>query len=199
MGWRMNIARRLALVCGLVLSVPVLGLLARTPPGAPQAPASAGREDRRWNGSRIAISAAAFPRLMAQAGVQGVQVAVLSGGKTAWHASFGFANAETKAPVTDASIFEAASLSKPVFAYAVLTLVDAGQIDLDTPHLEVLARPVRCGRRHAARPDHAAARPQPPERIPELEIRQRSPEDPLHPRRSIQLLRRGVRVPGRGR
>jgi len=45
---------------------------------------------------------------------------------------FGLANAETKAPVTDDSVFEAASLSKPVFAYAVLSLVDAGQIDLDT-------------------------------------------------------------------
>ena len=54
-------------------------------------------------------------------------------GRQAWHGSFGLANAETKAPVTDASVFEAASLSKPVFAYAVLTLVDAGLVDLDTP------------------------------------------------------------------
>ena len=74
-----------------------------------------------------------IPGLMEQAGVQGAQIAVLSGGKTAWHASFGVANADTKAPVTDTSVFEAASLSKPVFAYAVLTLVDAGLLDLDTP------------------------------------------------------------------
>jgi CubicO group peptidase (beta-lactamase class C family) len=74
-----------------------------------------------------------MPGLLEQAGVQGAQVAVLSGGKTAWHASFGLANADTKAPVTDASVFEAASLSKPVFAYAVLTLIDAGSLDLDTP------------------------------------------------------------------
>jgi len=74
-----------------------------------------------------------IPELMRQAGVQGVQIAVIGGGTTAWHASFGLANADSKAPVTDASVFEAASLSKPVFAYAVLTLVDAGLIDLDTP------------------------------------------------------------------
>ena len=128
----MNIARRLALVCGLVLSVPVLGLLARTPPGAPQAPAS---PDGKTGVGTAAASdlRSRIPGLMAQAGVQGVQVAVLNGGNTEWHASFGLANADTKAPVTDTSVFEAASLSKPVFAYAVLTLVDAGLLDLDTP------------------------------------------------------------------
>jgi CubicO group peptidase (beta-lactamase class C family) len=74
-----------------------------------------------------------IPELMAQAGVEGLQIAVLSGGEPGWRGSFGLANAETKAPVTDASVFEGASLSKPVFAHAVLTLVDAGLIDLDTP------------------------------------------------------------------
>ncbi len=83
-----------------------------------------------------------IPELMEQAVVPGAQIAMINGGTTAWHASFGFANAETKAPVTDASVFEAASLSKPVFAYAVLKLVDAG---LDRPghaHLEVPSRPL---------------------------------------------------------
>ena len=70
---------------------------------------------------------------MQEAGVQGAQIAVLAGGTISWQASFGLANAETKVPVTDASVFEAASLSKPVFAYAVLMLADAGRIDLDTP------------------------------------------------------------------
>ena len=134
---------------------------------------------------------------MDQAGVQGVQVAVLGNGKTAWHASFGLANAETKAPVTDASVFEAASLSKPVFAYAVLKLVDAGKIDLDTPISSYLpgrydvgddARLAQITPRHVL--SHRVG-------LPELEVWQRSAEDLLHPGRAIQLLRRGLRVPGR--
>ena len=35
--------------------------------------------------------------------------------------------------IDDQSIFQAASLSKPVFAYIVMKLVDAGKIDLDKP------------------------------------------------------------------
>ena len=46
---------------------------------------------------------------------------------------FGAANAEEKNPVTDETIFEAASLSKIVTAYAALKLVDEGKLDLDRP------------------------------------------------------------------
>jgi CubicO group peptidase (beta-lactamase class C family) len=122
----------LAIVGGLALSASGLALHAGTAVSDRQAPAAAAaRAETR--GSLATPLRERIPALMEQAGVQGAQIAVLSGGKTEWHGSFGLANAETKTPVTDASVFEAASLSKPVFAYAVLTLVDAGLVDLDTP------------------------------------------------------------------
>jgi CubicO group peptidase (beta-lactamase class C family) len=50
-------------------------------------------------------------------------------------------NAKTKEPVTGDAVFEAASLSKPIFAYAVLKLVDSGKLDLDRPLVKYLNRP----------------------------------------------------------
>jgi CubicO group peptidase (beta-lactamase class C family) len=46
---------------------------------------------------------------------------------------FGVKHAESGEPVTEHTVFEAASLSKPMFAYAVLRLVDRGEWDLDAP------------------------------------------------------------------
>lgn len=81
-------------------------------------------------GARLATL---VPRLMEEAVVPGVQIALIRNGITAWHGAFGLANTQTGAPVTDASVFEAASLTKPLFAYAVLKLVDEGRLDLETP------------------------------------------------------------------
>ncbi|MGH7595410.1 MAG: serine hydrolase, partial [bacterium] len=65
-----------------------------------------------------------IPQLMQDGDVPGLSIALIRDAKLAWHHGFGVKNAETKAPVTDSTVFEAASLSKPVFAYAVLKLVD---------------------------------------------------------------------------
>lgn len=46
----------------------------------------------------------------------------------------------TDSPTTPDSVFEAASLSKPVFAYAVLMLVQQGKMDLDAPVVKYLPK-----------------------------------------------------------
>lgn len=68
--------------------------------------------------------------------VPGVGIAVVEDGEVAWSRPFGVTNSVTRTPVDARTIFEDASLSKPVFAYLVLQLVDAGSIDLDRSLVE---------------------------------------------------------------
>ena len=79
-----------------------------------------------------------IPRLMSQADIPGLSLAIIRNGKIAWLHNFGVKNSETKQAIDDSTIFEAASLSKPVFAYAVLQLVDSGKLDLDKPLIQYL-------------------------------------------------------------
>ena len=90
----------------------------------------------RW--SRLEETVA---RLLREGEVPGAAVAVVRGGRVEWHKGFGVKNAETKEPVDGSTVFEAASLSKPVFAYAVLKLVDQGKLDLDAPLSKHLPTP----------------------------------------------------------
>lgn len=76
---------------------------------------------------------AALPRLMAAFSVPGLGIAVIEGGKLVWSRTLGVTHALTQAPVTADTLFENASLSKPVFAYLVMQLSDQGLIDLDRP------------------------------------------------------------------
>ncbi|HJQ32159.1 MAG TPA: serine hydrolase [Pyrinomonadaceae bacterium] len=82
-----------------------------------------------------------IPRLMKEGDVPGLSVALVRGGKISWHRGFGVRSAVSKEPVRDDTMFEAASLSKPVFAYAVLKLVDEGRLDLDRPLAAYLPEP----------------------------------------------------------
>jgi CubicO group peptidase (beta-lactamase class C family) len=75
------------------------------------------------------------------AGVPGIGVALLAGPEVVWAAAVGVADAATGAPLTPASVFEGASLSKPVFACAVLRLWEAGVLDLDRPLSDYLPAP----------------------------------------------------------
>ena len=74
-----------------------------------------------------------IPRLMEQANVPGLSVAAIREGKLEWVRSFGVKNSKTREPVTNDTVFEAASLTKPIVAYALFKLADEGKIDLDVP------------------------------------------------------------------
>jgi CubicO group peptidase (beta-lactamase class C family) len=63
--------------------------------------------------------------------VPGLAAAMVRDGETVWTHAAGVTRAGGADPVTADSLFEAASLSKPVVAHAVLALVAGGELDLD--------------------------------------------------------------------
>lgn len=81
------------------------------------------------------------PDLMDDFDVPGLAITLMDKGTRVWSKGFGVASLESKNPVTEETIFEAASLSKPLFAAAVMKLRDAGTLDLDAPLLEYVQPP----------------------------------------------------------
>lgn len=80
------------------------------------------------------------PELMERAQVPGMAVAVVRDGKVSSWTS-GYANTDSGKTISGSTIFEAASLSKPVFAMLVMTLVDEGVIGLDQPLTSYMPQP----------------------------------------------------------
>lgn len=77
--------------------------------------------------------AKALPSWMATARVPGCAVAVVRRGELLGVRGFGVCAADVPQPVVPDTVFEAASLSKVVTAYAALQLVAAGRLALDMP------------------------------------------------------------------
>jgi CubicO group peptidase (beta-lactamase class C family) len=81
----------------------------------------------------VAVIDSLVPRLMEELHVPGVSIALILDREIAWSRSFGYADAARKLPVRGNTLFEACSMSKPVFAYIVLKLAEEGAIGLDVP------------------------------------------------------------------
>jgi CubicO group peptidase (beta-lactamase class C family) len=71
------------------------------------------------------------PELMDELNVPGVSISIIQKNKIVYSKTFGVADANTETQVDDKTMFEACSMSKPVFAYLVLKLVEKGKLDLD--------------------------------------------------------------------
>lgn len=65
--------------------------------------------------------------------IPGLSIAVINNGIVAYSANLGVKNFTSKEPVDTNTIFEACSLSKPVFAYFTLVLANRGVLNIDTP------------------------------------------------------------------
>ena len=93
----------------------------------PQAtPGEAGHGDRR------------LEDLLDELGVPGVSVAVVRDFRIHWVKAYGVADVDTGRPVDVETLFQAASISKPVAAMAVLVAVEDGLFDLDDDINDVL-------------------------------------------------------------
>lgn len=61
----------------------------------------------------------------------GISIAVISNYEITWAKGFGMADVDKQIPVTTKTLFQAASISKPVTAMAALKSVEAGKLTLD--------------------------------------------------------------------
>ncbi len=76
--------------------------------------------------------------LMEQFGVPGVSIAIIRDFEIHWAKGYGIADVETGAPVNTETVFQAASISKPVTAMAVLRAVQDGLFTLDDDINDIL-------------------------------------------------------------
>lgn len=74
-----------------------------------------------------------IPILLEEAKVPGLSIAIIKDAELFWRKGFGVKDNATKEPVDHDTIFEACSMSKPVFAYAVMKLCEKEILNLDTP------------------------------------------------------------------
>jgi len=65
--------------------------------------------------------------------VPGVSVAVINNGKVEWEKGYGVSEAGSQDSVTSQTLFQAASISKPVTAFGALRLVEQEKLVLDDP------------------------------------------------------------------
>lgn len=81
--------------------------------------------------ARVDALSAFIPTVLKQYNVPGVSVAVFRNFEIEWARGYGVANVDAGTPVDTLTLFQAASISKPVAALAVMRLVREGRLDLD--------------------------------------------------------------------
>ena len=80
-------------------------------------------------------------KIMAQTNSKGMAVAVIDHGKVGYVQAYGIRNAQGDLLATD-TVMYGASLTKTLFAYTVMKLVDQGKLSLDTPIKDDLDQPL---------------------------------------------------------
>jgi CubicO group peptidase (beta-lactamase class C family) len=74
-----------------------------------------------------------IPALQVKFNVPGVSYVILRDYEMVYSRGFGVKDVRTNEPVTDETMFEACSMTKPVFAYLAMKQVESGSLRLDSP------------------------------------------------------------------
>ena len=82
-----------------------------------------------------------FGQLMDTLNMPGLSVAIINDAAVVYHKTFGSKIAATDEKIAPTTFFEAASLSKPLFAFFVMKQVEKGVLDLDKPLYQYLPYP----------------------------------------------------------
>ncbi|NHJ48587.1 MAG: serine hydrolase [Asgard group archaeon] len=82
-----------------------------------------------------------IPILLEKSDAEGLSISLIRDAKIIWEGGFGFKNKVEKTLITPETIFEVASLSKPVVAYLALKAVEEGVLDLDKSLTEYFSKP----------------------------------------------------------
>jgi CubicO group peptidase (beta-lactamase class C family) len=81
-----------------------------------------------------------IPAILKAGRVPGLSIALIEDCQVTWQSGFGVRSAGNGSPVTTETVFEAASLTKPLFAYLALLAVDSHLLELDVPLVTYLDR-----------------------------------------------------------
>jgi D-alanyl-D-alanine carboxypeptidase len=81
-----------------------------------------------------------MPEYMEKHGVVGAAVGLIHDGKVVYLQGYGFADRQQSIPVTENTVFQAASISKTLTAWGIMNLVEEGKLDLDAPVSQYLTR-----------------------------------------------------------
>ncbi len=93
----------------------------------------AGRPGQLTGDALVSTIDRLVPALMAELHVPGVAIALILERRMAWYKGYGVRDAKSREPVTAETVFEAASMSKPILGILTLQLVERGKLDLDRP------------------------------------------------------------------
>lgn len=99
---------------------------------------------KRLDGSSVSTAEIerTVARLLREARVTGLGVAVLNDNQVVYVKSFGFRDKKAQQPLTENTVMYGASFTKAVFAYMCMQLVAEGVLDLDKPVVQYLPQPL---------------------------------------------------------